>query len=527
MDLSLETLLLALHVQNAHIAAGNTYSIRQPRLSAAALWSKDQALRSDLCYVIPAKLLKSGQSFPPGTALVIVGAVEEEPLRSGGVDALVLDVPVKKDTFNAVFNQINGIFQRYQQWALSLSQILARNASLDRVLEAGEAFFGNPVLVLDRNFCLLSKFDPNIKMGWVRQEKTNQWMLSEEAISLIKAFSSHPGRESRSPYLLSEDYLPYSTLFLHVSRGNAIFTLAVPQLRTPLETLSPSALRYFAECVYTALCQTDFHYGHSRRFEEFLKKLLSGEQIEQAVIDQQLLTLGWFNSDRYLCLAFEINGWDRANSVYHSTCMSLESAFAQSFAFLYEDKIVALLNLDQARISRDGAIQKLILFLREHLLHVGISYTFFDFSTLSSYYRQSLAALEMGGLYAPDIWHYRFEDYVLPYFMHYGTTRINGRHLCHPDLVQLWMYDDENGTELLPTLQEYLISGLNATATARQLFIHRNTLYQRLEKIQQIITSDLNDPDTRLFMLMSYRFIDLLKLDPVKKASADPSQCEK
>lgn len=65
MDLSLETLLLALHVQNAHIAAGNTYSIRQPRLSAAALWSKDQALRSDLCYVVPAKLLKGGQSFPP------------------------------------------------------------------------------------------------------------------------------------------------------------------------------------------------------------------------------------------------------------------------------------------------------------------------------------------------------------------------------------------------------------------------------------------------------------------------------
>ncbi len=517
MDLSLDTLLAALHVQTAHIAAGSSYSTHQPRLSAAALWSKEEALRSDLCYVVPAKLLRDGQSFPPGTALVIVGSVEEEPLRAAGVDALVIDVPVKRATFNTWFNRISSIFLRYQQWALSLSQVLAKSPSLDHVLEIGEAFFGNPVLVLDRNFCLLSKYNPAVKMDWVFQEATNQWMLSEETIALIKALSAHQGPGNRSPFLLSEDYLPYNTLFLHVSRGNAIFTLAVPQLRTSLDTISHSALRYFGECVYTTLCQSDFHYGHSLRFEEFLKKLLSGEQIEQALIDQQLLTMHWFNADNYMCLVFEINGWDRANSVYHNTCMRLESTFPQSFSFLYEDRIVAVLNLDQARQSRDAAIQKLILFLREHLLHVGISYTFFDFSTLVSYYKQACAALEMGGLYAPDIWHYRFEDYVLPYFMHYGTTQINGRHLCHPDLVQLWRYDDANGTELLPTLREYLVSGLNATAAAKQLFIHRNTFYQRLDKIQQLITSDLENPDTRLFMLMSYRFVDLLKLDPVPK----------
>lgn len=164
MDLSLDTLLAALHVQTAHIAAGSSYSTHQPRLSAAALWSKEEALRSDLCYVVPAKLLRDGQSFPPGTALVIVGSVEEEPLRAAGVDALVIDVPVKRATFNTWFNRISSIFLRYQQWALSLSQVLAKSPSLDHVLEIGEAFFGNPVLVLDRNFCLLSKYNPAVKM---------------------------------------------------------------------------------------------------------------------------------------------------------------------------------------------------------------------------------------------------------------------------------------------------------------------------------------------------------------------------
>lgn len=309
--------------------------------------------------------------------------------------------------------------------------------------------------------------------------------------------------------------------FLHMSRGNAIFTLAIPEIRAPLRRLSLSALSYFAECIHVVLCQSSFHYGHSLRFEEFVKKLLSNEQIEQAVIDQYLLSMHWFNADNYLCLVFEINRWDRANSVFHSICMNVESSFSESFAFVYNDKIVAIINLDRAQMSRGAMIQNLILFLREHLLHVGISYTFFDFSTVISYFKEAEAALEMGRLYAPDIWYYRFEDYVLPYFMHYGTSQINGRHLCHPGLVQLWLYDSKNETELLITLREYLTTGLNATATAKHLFIHRNTLYQRLDKINQIIGADLNDPDTRLFMLMSYSFVDLLKLKPIEEVVPD------
>ena len=43
----------------------------------------------------------------------------------------------------------------------------------------------------------------------------------------------------------------------------------------------------------------------------------------------------------------------------------------------------------------------------------------------------------------------------------------------------------------------------------------------RDHKINQIIGADLNDPDTRLFMLMSYSFVDLLKLKPIEEVVPD------
>ena len=52
-------------------------------------------------------------------------------------------------------------------------------------------------------------------------------------------------------------------------------------------------------------------------------------------------------------------------------------------------------------------------------------------------------------------------------------------------------HDAENKTELLPTLDAYLESGENLTHTARQLFIHLNTLRYRLKHISDITGIDL------------------------------------
>ena len=78
----------------------------------------------------------------------------------------------------------------------------------------------------------------------------------------------------------------------------------------------------------------------------------------------------------------------------------------------------------------------------------------------------------------------------------------------HPDLMTLRDYDRENHTQLLKTLYCYLACGLNATAAAEALYIHRNTLYQRLGKIETLITSNLNNPETRLYLQISYQIGD-------------------
>lgn len=58
--------------------------------------------------------------------------------------------------------------------------------------------------------------------------------------------------------------------------------------------------------------------------------------------------------------------------------------------------------------------------------------------------------------------------------------------------------DKSTDADLLNTLSSYLSHNLNMNATAESLYIHRNTLHYRLEKIKSILNMDINDLDNAL-----------------------------
>ncbi|MDT7572935.1 MAG: hypothetical protein QOE05_3109 [Actinomycetota bacterium] len=66
-------------------------------------------------------------------------------------------------------------------------------------------------------------------------------------------------------------------------------------------------------------------------------------------------------------------------------------------------------------------------------------------------------------------------------------------------------HDAARGTELARTLEEYLASGRQHSATAEQLHIHPNTLYQRLTRIGAVLGEDWREPDTALELHVALR----------------------
>lgn len=71
-------------------------------------------------------------------------------------------------------------------------------------------------------------------------------------------------------------------------------------------------------------------------------------------------------------------------------------------------------------------------------------------------------------------------------------------HFITDYLGPLLAHDEKHGSALTHTLHVYLNANLSKQAAAEQLFIHRQTLYHRLEKIAELIGDDFASPERRL-----------------------------
>lgn len=79
-------------------------------------------------------------------------------------------------------------------------------------------------------------------------------------------------------------------------------------------------------------------------------------------------------------------------------------------------------------------------------------------------------------------------------------------------LEKLLQHDREKGSQLFRTVEVYLESMGNRKLTAENLFVHRNTLRQRFEKIRQVAEVDLGDSERWFDLMMALRIIRLREL---------------
>lgn len=88
---------------------------------------------------------------------------------------------------------------------------------------------------------------------------------------------------------------------------------------------------------------------------------------------------------------------------------------------------------------------------------------------------------------------------------------------CLEQLGPLIQEDRDSHSNLVDTLRAYLMGGCNTLQAAQQLYIHKNTLSYRLNRIRSILNVDLADPAVRNNLYNALMIYDLFCAD----ASAD------
>lgn len=443
---------------------------------------------------------------PPEEARAELPEEPGNPETSAGDVYLCLALQTGEEGFQ-VLNDIQRIFDRCDAWDYGIHRLVTEGAGMTPILEAAAGFLGNPLLVMGMDFTrtaeagaeklperarLFSEDGVNMEyMNALLQDATYQKMTEKRETVLFPGYISGCRTLNRNLYV----------------EGKPTHRLILTECERPLTEGCVCILEALTERLEYLLAQ-EASAPAADDLEQIFQRILADRTADYMQISRQLSAAGWSAGHEYLCLILQIAYLNQKQLSTRAICQYIRKQMEDSVSFLYRDEIVTFFNLTRLELGEEEVASQLVYFIRDSYLKAGYSRTMQGHMNLRRQYVQASTALDVGSRKSPYLWIHHFSQVALTYIMEQTTRRLPGNMLCHEGLLRLKQADEKNHTEYMRTLKAYLEQHLSATQAAKQLFVHRSTFLYRLDKIREILGSDLENPDELFYLELSIRLLE-------------------
>lgn len=408
-------------------------------------------------------------------------------------------IALQTEDIEEVFNKILDAFDYYNNWAEDMENTIRHGGGLEEILCKSEELFKGALMVSDPGYYLVATH--NIKM--LEGNRNYSDMVSDGIMPMdsIQAVNKDPRirKNSRFSYVMDYRALEAKSLCrnLFVKNKHIGWLLYASKEGEELNTCMMQLLDVLGDMIEL---WSDLNEDQMQlvSYSEILQGLMSGQERSVASVEARLVTLGWYPKDPKE--VFCVSGGKGDPSVMKYLRRKLELS-AKGVLTLDSERSTLILVNKAVASARD--IRSLLSdFLNEIQACGGVSPVFSDISELKAMAGMAEAAAEFGdrntGIFSV------FSECAVPYAMDVLKRNVY-KGFSHPALLILKEYDRKNHTDLLNTLEVYLTCERNYVRTAERLFIHRNSLLYRLKRIEELTDIDLEDPDVRLYLILSLR----------------------
>ena len=415
----------------------------------------------------------------------------------------------------SLFDILQQSFEWYNLWEESLQKIAEDDADLMKMCDVSRKIFRNPIIIHDAAYEVMVTTEDLETMAYLDfdyHQSTGTYVLSARMMNIFKrenAFLDTMGQKEVANY--HADHMSYDVLYANLNGdGEFMGRVILPGIVSENSYSVYPPLRVLRDAVFAAIRrQNAFSKGLRRSFHRLFRDILGGTAVDRSHGEYCLHSREWRPEDSYCCLVISLREIEIRTFSVSYNCQRLEEIFPDSFAFFYEDNIVSVLHFngeppDSARIA-----EKVDDFLREGCFKAGLSNGYRDVYQTNEFFRQALAALDFGGGVDPENRCYPFRKYALPYVIRYGMGSAPPEFFCDEALMKLKELGGGEGVDYYTTLKVYLENNMNLLHSAEKLYIHRTTLFYRINRVKEKLGLDLNDEETRRSLLMSFYIMDV------------------
>ena len=488
-------------LEDAQIAVNMHAGQEDIRYSRVGFYHDQEHLDEHCIYIAQANHMPRLLSDKKQISLIVIGEPSSS-YRYGNFAMITVQRNV--DRFY-LFDIISDCFEKNRRWDHRLQDIMNRGEGIESLMQAAYDYFGNPMFVHNPQFYILScpvRHPDMTPLEW--DEKAGLYMQSVELINSFKVDPVyHESLQTRGAQIYPKERLGYRILYVNLFNefGRYVGRICIDELQTPLRKGHFTALEHLAGLVEVQLSRiAEIEESRISPFVKMAVDILEGRHVNEDTMIGMLSTQQWGIRDSYLCVKMELSSRDKNVRSIATTCNYIESEIDNSVAFQFDNNIVTIINMTRLNLPGKDPYNTIRLIVREGLFITGVSNEFHNFADLPYAMEQASIAHDYGKRINPMIWIHHYKDYVMDYVYDLACRDLPVRYIGSEKVFTLLEYDREHDSSLYNTLKCYVGNGLNAEQTARDLFLHRSTLFYRLRRIREISGISFEDQEEREYI---------------------------
>ena len=243
-------------------------------------------------------------------------------------------------------------------------------------------------------------------------------------------------------------------------------------------------------------------------YSEILYDLLSDTIKTEHELNFRMLTRTWTKSDHYQVLLIDLH--DKNEKYNHYVKDRLQVVSAKLKHITLDEFELILFEESSVKNSNQPKINDFIL---QNKLIAGLSDAFPSLFDIKLYYDQAKKAILFGSQYGSEKdGIFRYSDYRFYDFLNDCANSLECNKYYHPVTLDLVLYDDKHKTDFFKTLLVYLECGKSIQKTCKAMYLHKNTVNYRIQRIKELFHIDYDNGEAVLFIYLSLKLYSIAKM---------------
>lgn len=403
---------------------------------------------------------------------------------------------------------VSSLFEELHSWDADMQKVSWMPDAIPQIIAIAVKQIPHPMYVADPGYKIYAMSDhPDMRQmsySW-RYAADQGYLPLDIMLNLYESEELRKSKYSNQACITSSDH--FYTRFTNyvVKKDKVVYGhFFVIEISQPFKDYEIELIQMIGDAVRQALTRnTQFSSISGSLYEHFFIDVLEGTLTNTARMYTQLEALNLLETWRFGVLRIEAGDYDTIR--LRSLCNAVEERIKNTLTVFHKQGVTAIVHLPSER-SFETFLNEVKVFLRATKLNAGMSDLFENFQQLSIGFNQAVA-----GLHSADKKNMaqlvHFSDVAYSHFVLQNTKNIQSEEYIHPGLFKVREYDKKSDAQLMDTLRCYLENDRMAGDTADQLFIHRNTLMKRLDKIQTLGDINLGHYETIKRLILSFELM--------------------